>query len=270
MKVTVCEFPDEEERKEDAWAALVDYVADVNPSIVILPEMPFCEWIFDGQSFYPARWKKALEQHDVMIPRLSELACRWVMSSRPVEENGRRFNEAFIWSARDGYRPVRRKWYLSEVPMARERLWFSQGDRNFAPVRVDAIRITFQLCSEMMFTQDAQDIGFDGAHLLVQPRASGSAERWRIASAMSAVASGSNVASANRRTFKRELFTGGSWVLSPEAQRLCETTEGGPFATAEIDLATAQRAKLLYPRDLYRRYRTNEEGGEHGRPCAPL
>lgn len=255
MKVTVCDFPDEQEAKEQAWAALVDYVARVSPSIVVLPEMPFCDWIFDRETVDAAAWSKAVKQHDVMISRLAELTCRWVMSSRPVEENGRRFNEAFIWSAREGYRPVRRKWYLPEAPVARETLWFSRGDRDFAPVAADAASVGFQLCSEMMFTHRAQNMGFSGAHLIIQPRASGSARRWRIASEMSAVASGSYVASANRRTLRRDLFSGGSWLLSPEAQALCETTEEKPFATAEIDPATADRAKLAYPRDLYRMYR---------------
>jgi predicted amidohydrolase len=106
-----------------------------------------------------------------------------------------------------------------------------------------------------MFTQHAQDMGFDGAHLVVQPRASGRAARWRIASEMSAIASGGYVASSNRRSFSHDLFAGGSWLLSPEAHALCETTKERPFATAEIDLAAAERARLQYPRDLYRRYR---------------
>ena len=128
VRITVCEFPDEQEFKERAWAALANYVGAVGPNIVILPEMPSCDWIFVGDAIDNALWRKAVEQHDAMIARLSELACRWIMSSRPVEENGRHFNEAFIWSANDGYRPVRRKWYLPEAPIARETLWFNQGD----------------------------------------------------------------------------------------------------------------------------------------------
>src|SRR6516165_12563732 len=88
MKVTVCEFPDEQDRKERAWAVLADYVASVSPSIVVLPEMPFCEWIFDGEAVDPVLWRKAVDQHEAMIPRLSELGCSWIMSSRPVEESG--------------------------------------------------------------------------------------------------------------------------------------------------------------------------------------
>jgi predicted amidohydrolase len=255
VKITVCEFPDEQEFKERAWAALADYLVAVGPSIVILPEMPFCDWIFVGDAADDGLWRNAMEQHDVMIARLPELACRWIMSSRPVEENGRHFNEAFIWSANDGYRPIRRKWYLPEAPTAQEMLWFNQGDCNFAPVRAGTICIGFQLCSEMMFTEHARDMGFDGAHLVVQPRASGQAARWRIASEMAPIASGCYVASSNRCSFSHDLFGGSSWVLSPDAHALCQTTKERPFATTEIDLAAAEHAKLHYPRDLYRRYR---------------
>ena len=255
VKITVCEFPDEQEFKQRAWAALADYLVAAGPSIVILPEMPFCNWIFVGDAVDDGLWRKAVEQHDAMIARLPGLACRWIMSSRPVEETGRHFNVAFIWSANDGYQPIRRKWYLPEAPTAQETLWFNRGDCNFAPVRADAICIGFQLCSEMMFTEHAPDMGFDGVHLVVQPRASGQAARWRMALEMAAIASGGYVASCNRRSFSRALFAGGGWVLSPDAHALCETTKESPFATAEIDLAVAERAKLEYPRDLYRRYR---------------
>ena len=89
----MCDFPDEQEAKEQACEALADYVERVNPSIVVLPEMPFCHWIFDGETVDAVAWSKAVKQHDVMISRLAELRCRWVMSSRPVEENGRRFTD---------------------------------------------------------------------------------------------------------------------------------------------------------------------------------
>ena len=40
VRITVCEFPDEQEFKERAWAALANYVGAVGPNIVILIEMP--------------------------------------------------------------------------------------------------------------------------------------------------------------------------------------------------------------------------------------
>src|SRR5215831_5730629 len=255
MKVTVCDFPDELHRKSAAWSALASYVAAATSDIVVLPEMPFCPWIFCTDTVDPLLWRAALAQHDSMIGRLAELACGWVLASRPIEENGRRYNEAFLWSDRDGYLSVRRKWYLPDAPTARETTWFSQGDRNFSPVRVGTLDVGFQLCSEMMFPEHARDIGLCGAHLIAQPRAGGGGRHWRVASEMSAIASGCYVASVNRRSTERDWFSGGSWVLSPHARVLAETNPDDPFATVDIDLRSAEEAKTHYPRDLARMYR---------------
>src|SRR4051812_38568899 len=102
MKITVCEFPDEVSRKDAAWNALVKYVADTLPYLVVLPEMPFCQWVFTGEAVDAHLWRRAMLLHDSMVSRLGELKCGWVASSRPVEERGGRFNEAFLWSGASG------------------------------------------------------------------------------------------------------------------------------------------------------------------------
>jgi len=254
MKLSICEFPDEAARKMKAWDALVEHAAAAKPDMVVLPEMPFCEWIFVGDAVDPVFWRSAMTAHDKMIDKFGELACDRVMSSRPVEEGGHRFNEAFLWSKASGYQPIRRKWYLPDVTLARETVWFDRGDRNFAPIPVGRLRVGVQLCSEIMFPEHAREIGFADAHLIVHPRASGGGRRWRAACEMSAISSGCYVVSANRRSYDRDLFTGGSWLISPEAANLGETTTEQPFITAQIDVAVAEKAKTTYPRDLQRMY----------------
>ncbi|MBA2743267.1 MAG: carbon-nitrogen hydrolase family protein [Chthoniobacterales bacterium] len=254
MKVTICEFPDEDARKKPAWDALVEHVAAENPHVVVLPEMPFCEWIFVGDKVDRGLWRKAIADHDEMIDKFDSLACGAVMTSRPVERDGRRLNEAFVWSRASGYQTVRSKWYLPDVPAARETLWFDQGDRNFTAVPCGSLRAGFQLCSEIMFPEHARDIGFADAHLIAHPRASGGGQRWRAACEISAVLSGCYLVSANRRSYDRDLFTGTSWLFSPDAALLGETTAAQPFVTAEIVLAVAERAKTTYPRDMQRTY----------------
>jgi N-carbamoylputrescine amidase len=254
MKLSICEFPDETAHKAKAWDALVSHVAAAEPDIVVLPEMPFCDWIFVGDMVDLDLWRKAIDQHDRMIAKFGELQSRWVMTSRPVERDGRRLNEAFVWSAESGYQAVRSKWYLPNLPVATESIWFDQGDRNFTPFSCAALRTSFKLCSEIMFPEHSREIGFANAHLIAHPRASGSGRRWRAAVEMSAVTSGCYVVSANRRSYDRELFTGGSWLLTPEAALLAETTVQQPFVTAEIDIAVAEKAKTTYPRDLQKMY----------------
>lgn len=254
MKITICEFPDEAARKQAAWDALAAHVDAEKPDLVVLPEMPFCEWIFVGDAVDQALWQKAIAAHDEMIGAFGSLACKAVMTSRPIERNGLRLNEAFIWTKESGYQRTRSKWYLPDVPDARESLWFDRGSWQFGVTRHDQLRVGFQLCSEIMFPEHARDMGLADAHLIVHPRATGASQRWRAACEMSAVVSGCYVASANRRSYSRTLFTGNSWLFSPDAALLGQTSADEPFVTAEIDLAAAERAKMTYPRDMQRVY----------------
>ncbi len=44
MKITVCELPDEANRMDSAWADLIRYLRARPTDVLVLPEMPFCEW----------------------------------------------------------------------------------------------------------------------------------------------------------------------------------------------------------------------------------
>jgi len=254
LTVTVCEFPDEEARQADAWGFLRSYVSQCAPDLVVLPEMPFCEWMFVGEAVDPAGWQAAIQRHDSMISHLEELQCRWVVSSRPVERAGRRLNEAFAWSPEEGYKPIRSKWYLPDVPTARETFWFDRGDDGFPTISIGRARLGCQMCSEMVFPEHAREMGWAGAHLIVQPRATGNSIKWRAASQMCAVSSGCYVVSANRRSFGRGGFSGSSWLLSPDGDFLAETTKDLPVFTYMLDLTLADKAKSTYPRDLQKMY----------------
>lgn len=254
MKVTVCDFPDEMDRKESAWSELVAYLTETPSDVVVLPEMPFCYWVFDGNRVDPSQWSAAVHAHQDMIARMAELPAKMVLSSRPIDRHGRRLNEAFVWSENKGYQAVRAKWYLPDAPDGRETVWFEQGDRHFTPISLEGMSVGFQLCSEMIYVEHAREIGLEGAHLIAQPRATGGHARWRTAAAMSAVTSGCFVASANRRSYDRDWFSGGSWIISPNMDCLAETTDCLPFATAVIDLKQAECAKEEYPCDMHRTY----------------
>jgi N-carbamoylputrescine amidase len=119
-------------------------------------------------------------------------------------------------------------------------VWFDQGDRNFRPVPCGPLRIGVQMCSEMMFPEHSRALDLAGAHLVVQPRATGPGKKWKVASEMGAVGSGCYVISANRPSYPRDWFCGNSWLLSPEAAILAETAAEQPFVTADIDLALAE------------------------------
>lgn len=251
MRITVCEFPDEAKRRETVWSQLVRYLQSSPTDVVVLPEMPFVDWmVFMSPTVDPTAWKQVLAQHDAMIPRLAELEAEVVLSSRPIETGRRRLNQAFAWTREGGYQGARAKVYLPDEPDGREATWFDRGELDPSPLTVNHVRAGFQLCTEMLFTDLAWRIGRAGAQLIAAPRATGGHRRWVTAASLIAIVSGCFVASANRRSYERDGFAGQSWIVSPEGEILAETTADSPFATIEIDLRQADAAKQTYPRNL--------------------
>ncbi len=71
--------------------------------IVVLPEMPFCDWeMFRKRGVDLAAWRAALAASNTMMTRLGELQTRMVLASRPVEIEGRRLNQGFAWTREGG------------------------------------------------------------------------------------------------------------------------------------------------------------------------
>jgi N-carbamoylputrescine amidase len=251
LKITVCELPDETAGRDAAWTELVRYLGANPTDVVVLPEMPFCAWeMFRKRSVDPVAWRAALAAHDTMTTRFGELQTRLVLSSRPVEAGGKRLNQAFSWTREGGYRGARAKYYLPEEPDGWEATWFDRGDGRFPLETAAGVKIGFQLCTELLFTQAAWEIGHGGGHLIAAPRATGGHQRWPMAACLAAIMAGAFVASTNRRSYDRDAFAGRSWLVSPEGEILLETSADSPFLTADVDLAAADRAKQTYPRNI--------------------
>jgi N-carbamoylputrescine amidase len=251
MKVTVCELPDEGTRRDAAWTELVRHLRASPTDVVVLPEMPFCEWqMFRTRAVDPAAWRAALAAHDAMTARLGELGAGAVLASRPVELRGRRLNQAFAWTREGGYRGGRAKYYLPDEPDGWEASWFDRGDREFPAESAGPLRVGFQLCTELLFSHAAWEIGQNGGQLIAAPRATGGHRRWPMAACLAAIMAGCFVASTNRRSYDNDAFAGRSWLVSPEGEILLETSADSPFLTAEIDLTAVDRARQTYPRNL--------------------
>lgn len=69
-RLTVCELPDETERRAVAWAELIIQLRGAPTDILVLPEMPFVPWtVFTTRVVDPAVWQQALADHDSMVSR---------------------------------------------------------------------------------------------------------------------------------------------------------------------------------------------------------
>lgn len=253
MHVTICEFRDDSGGLTQDWDLLVAEVQAQSSHLVLLPEMPFAPWVAGTRLFDAATWRDFVRGHDEWMPRLGDLAPATVLGTRPVDDGGRRFNEAFVWEAPHGYRAVHRKHYLPDEPGFWEASWYDPGSRDFRVVDTMAGRVGFLVCTEMWFTAHAIDYAKAGVQILACPRATGrsTTEKWKAGGVAAAVMSGAYCLSSNRggASGGGVEWGGTGWVIEPEEGGiLTVTSTERSVATVAVDLGIADGAKRTYPR----------------------
>lgn len=252
MRVTVCELNDDPQIFEEEWQALAAHVRAEGSDWVLLPEMPFYPWIASKRRFEAAAWQAAIDAHQAWQARLPELSPAVVAATRPVDKEGKRLNEGFLWSQTNGYRPGHYKYYLPDEEGFWEASWYERGKGDFDPIEERAVRCGFLICSELWFPERARAYGKAGAHLLLTPRATGKAtvEKWLVGGRTAAIVAGAFSLSSNRagKTRSGVEFGGQGWVVDPDGQVLGVTSARQPFLTLEIDLNLAVQARDTYPR----------------------
>ncbi len=251
IKVAVCEALAELEAGTAAWTALCAAVSRQAPDLLLLNEMPFGPWISAGEVFEEAAWNRSLSLHDAGLAGLPELGAKAVAGTRPRVLDGRRVNEAFVWTRDGGMRGVHTKQYFPEEEGFYEARWFEGGPRHFATADAGGLQVGFLICTELMFNEHARHYGRAGADVLLVPRAAGasSLSRWLVAVRMAAIVSGCYVLSSNRAGAgsQGQVFGGAGWIVDPFGDLIAETSPAAPVAVHEIDVALVRRAQSEYP-----------------------
>jgi N-carbamoylputrescine amidase len=251
LKVGVCESPPELLPGSADWGNLCRTVARESPDLFLLNEMPFGRWIAAGPSFNKGSWKQACAIHDEALSSLGELGAPVVLGSRPREVDGKRVNEAFVWTRADGAVGVHTKQYFPDEEGYYEARWFEAGERHFRVAPAGKLRGGFLICTELMFNERAREYGRGGAQAIWVPRATAKASvpRWTVALRMAAIVSGSYVLSSNRAATdsRGQLFGGAGMVITPDGDLAVQTSEGTPVAFYDIDTQAVARAQRDYP-----------------------
>ena len=233
------------------WDALRRALDSEKPDLFVLNEMPFGEWVAGAPAFDAEAWKRACDAHQEGVRRLEELDCPVVASSRARELDGRRVNEAFLWTASDGASGVHTKQFFPDEEGYYEARWFEAGERHFNVAAAGEARVGFLLCTEVMFNEHARHYGRSGAEVILAPRAVGrsSLPRWLVAMRMAAIVSGCYLLTSNRGGVdsKGQLFGGSGWIIDPEGELVAQSTEATPFVFHEIDADFVARAQKEYP-----------------------
>ena len=252
MRVTVCELPHERDALVVRWAALCEHTRVNGSQLVVLPELAGVEPVWESPHFDPARWDAIETSSDWHVRRLPDLAAEYVVGTRPVRVNGRRLNQGYLWSAARGVQPLRGKYFLPEEPWSWEATWFQKGDPSFPVFHAGSLSFGLNICTELWALETYGAYAALGAGLVVTPRATSSATttRWLAAGVVAAMRSGAFSVSSNR-VDPTGACGGRAWIVDPAGEVLALTSAAEPFATRELDLAKAAKAKGSYPRYVF-------------------
>lgn len=252
MKITVCELPNRTDMLEETWAQLIEHTASSCSDLLLLPEMPFFPWLPLTREPDLIRWDAAVKAHDEWIERLSELSSAAVLGSRPVNREGRRLNEGFVWESAGGYRSAHTKYYLPDEEGFWEASWYERSRCSFDVTETCGIKIGFQICTDMWFMEHSRDLGRQGAQVIAIPRATprSTLDKWLAGGRTVAVVSGAFTISSNRLSRLEEAadLGGLGWIADPDGTVVATTSSDQPFVTIDVQLNLADRAKHTYPR----------------------
>jgi len=172
--------------------------------------------------------------------------------------NGRRLNQGYLWSADAGVQPLRSKYFLPDEPGNWKATWFHRGDREFPLFHAGPVSFGVNICSELWALETYGTYAGLDAQLVLSPRATELATtmKWLAVGVVAAIRSGAFSLSSNR-VDPTGACGGGGWIIDPAGEILALTSSVEPFATRDIDLTKAAKAKQSYPRYVFSESRTD-------------
>ena len=252
MKITVCEFPDQLD--DDIWGQLVDHVRSHQSALVLLPEMPFHPWLMMSETVDDRQWEVSVQTHAQWLERIDDLYPATVIGTRPVTVSGKKQNEGFISEPERPYQVLHRKVYLPDEAGFWEASWYAAATPDFQVINTQVGVVGGLICTEMWFTQHAQDYARNGMQILAVPRATplATAQKWLAGGQVAAVVSGAFCISSNRGGAGEVLDWGSNgWIIDPDGEILGTTSPEHPFLTLDVNLEKSTAARKTYPRYVY-------------------
>jgi len=166
------------------------------------------------------------------------------------EADGGYYNTAFVIDSDGTVAGRYRKAHVPDIPLWREKFYFSPGDMGFPAIDTSLGRIGVQLCWDAFFPEGFRALALNGANLIVVPTAAAfaSAERWERMLSASAIANGVYVFRVNRvGGDERQRFYGKSFMVNPFGEITIEPTgKSDAVLFAEVDTDEIDEARKIW------------------------
>ena len=250
-RVGVGEMAPELSPGTEGWERLIHDLAQIQPDLLVLNELPFGSWVAARPEYDPDVWHACVRAHEKGLAALHELGVPIVLGSRAVAVDGRRCNQGFIWRQDTGLQSLHTKQHLPRSPGYWETSWTEPGAQRFQIAQVGPLRVGMLICTDIMFNEHARQYGRDGVDLIVVPRAMPPlvSHQFAVALQMTAIVSGCYVASSNRRGTDSagEPFEGRGCIINPIGQTVAQTSFFSRVAVHAIDTDFVASQKKRYP-----------------------
>lgn len=162
---------------------------------------------------------------------------------------GKFFNTAFVIDADGSVAGKYRKAHVPDIPLWREKFYFSPGDTGFPVFDTRYGKIGVQLCWDVFFPEGFRALALKGAQVVVAPTAAAfaSASKWEKMITSAAIANGIYVFRVNRvGGAERQRFYGKSFLANPFGEIAIEPTgKGDAVVMVEVDTDEVGEAREL-------------------------
>ena len=254
QRIGMGEFDSELRPGSDSWRDLVAELHRTQPDLLVLNELPFGPWLAARERFDGAAWEESIAEHEAGVAALPELGIPVVVGTRPADVDGRRCNQAFVWTSDAKLAFPHTKQHIPHGQGYHETTWTEPGETSFEVTEIGGLRIGFLICTDIMFTEHAREYGRGGVDLIVVPRAMPplASHTFDVALQMTAIVSGCWVASSNRggRDTAGEPFEGRGCLIDPLGNTVGQTSSRQPLLVQEISTDFSDWKKSVYPCDV--------------------
>ncbi len=166
------------------------------------------------------------------------------------ESEGFYYNTAFVIDSDGKVAGRYRKAHVPDIPLWREKFYFSPGGEGFPAIETSLGRIGVQLCWDAFFPEGFRALALNGAHIIVVPTAAAfaSATRWERMLTASAIANGVYVFRVNRvGGDERQRFYGKSFMVNPFGEITIEPTgKSDAVILADVDTDEMDEARKIW------------------------